>query len=274
MKSRLFKTISAFLLAALCCTPALATPPPLEPLNGKYTYQVRWNGIGIGRVYITFAEDTRRYAVTVDTKTRGIVDFFAPLRSLITANGRINPAGEYIPSIYHSQSHSGRGSRKVMLRYTTGGALKERQREPMDDPNWRPEVPLEMLEGLADPLTNFLRFRKAFYVDIHEKKEEGVVLLYDGRRLAELRIKAIQPTRREIDGTMRNALNTVAARTPVAGYTPKELAKWEKGDPTIHVYFGLDRVFLPMEIAAHLRFGSITATLQPAETATKNTPSL
>ena len=260
MKMQIFKALCAILLFAASYQQAHAAPmKPLEKLNGKYTYQIRWNGIGIGRVYLTLEETDKRYSIMVDTKTRGIVDMFAPLRSLIQASGRISEDGQYIPRRYDARSHSDRGGRKVAIRYNREGQLYERMREPMDDPNWRPEVPLTELESITDPLTGFLRFRKEFYKNLHAEKEETAVVVYDGRRLAEIRLKAINPTRRTIDGESMNTVNSVVFRTPVNGYTPKELAKWEEGDPTVHMYFGLNPQFMPEELNIQLGFGTVTA---------------
>jgi len=238
---------------------AWADEKKLESLHQESTYQIRWNGITIGRVILTINEREGAYHASVDTKTRGIIDIFSPLRGFTQVNGIITEEGNYIPTHYQSRSNSDEGGRTTALTFDADGKLTERLREPLDDPNWRPEVPLEEIAGVTDPITAFLRLRKELFANLKAKVKDTVVPAYDGRRYAEMRVRAINPGTRMIHKKVTPIINTVLFRKPINGYTPKELAKFDKGDPTVHAYFSHDLQLMPLVITIDLPFGLITA---------------
>lgn len=257
-----FKNLVVSSLMFLMAGSAYAASDTLMPLSGEYKYVVKWNGITIGRVILAVTENKNTFYASIDTKTRGIVDIFSPLRSVVTVDGVITESGDYLPTLYQSRSHSDEGGRTAKLTYDESGTLTERIREPLDDPNWRPEVPLEELVDVADPITAFLRLRRELFGNLKAKVKDTKVKTYDGRRLAEFKIRAINPGTKMIHGEVTKMINTVAFRRPINGYTPKELAKYDKGDPTVHVYFSHDFTLMPLAIEFDVTFGSISAVLE------------
>ena len=250
-----------FALALLFTPPALAAVPSLEPMNYAVRYDVYWNNIPLGRVRITTHEDSFGYEVTVDTKTRGILALFDKQTSTASARGRVEENG-YIPVEYRSRSADSDGARSTTLQYDSEGGLKSRARTPDDDPNWRKPVPTEQADTATDPITGFLRLRRAMHANIARDLRETHQRTYEGARLAEFTFTVISRARTEVMEEYHDSINIVPTRMPIAGYTPKEQKKFaEKGDPTVHVYFSADGRFIPLMAEAALPFGSLSARL-------------
>lgn len=237
-------------------------PPRLELLNGEYKYRIAWNGIKIGRVNFYFEENDTTYRVIVDTKTSGIVRLFHPLQSITTGNGR-KVEGRYIPEFYHANSNSEEGKGRVAkLHFNEEGLLEKRDVTPPEDPLWRPVVPPEELVGAMDPVTVFFVIRQEIARNLTYDIKTTSARVYDGRRLAEISVRAINAGTRLMDDAVVPMLNTIITRRPMNGYTPKEMKKFEDGDPAVHLYFSRDKRFMPIAAEAYLRFGTISATLE------------
>lgn len=237
---------------------------PLPPLvmEGKYT--VAWNGITIGRVNLTTRETESSYHMLVDTKTSGVAALFKRERRLAEATGRIDDAGRHIPTRFHSRPHEADDEAEdyTILTYDPQGQLMSRTRVPDDDPSWRAPVPFPQASGATDPVTAGLVLRRELYVAIEMGQSTISTRTYDGARLAELRM-AIKPKSVTLDiGRDKTpALETHLSRQPVAGYTPKELKKFDAGDPPIRFYFSADGNYMPLRVAIAVFAGELTATL-------------
>jgi hypothetical protein len=253
-----------FLIALMLGAPVAHAqePPGLELLNGEYKYRIAWNGIKIGRVNFYFEENDTTYRVIVDTKTSGVLRLFHPLQSITTGNGR-KADGRYIPEFYHANSNSEEGKGRVAkLHFNEEGLLKKRDVTPPEDPLWRPEVPLEELAGAVDPVTIFFVMRQEIARNLTYNIKTTSARVYDGRRLAEISVRAINAGTRLMDDAVVPMLNTIITRQPMNGYTPKEMKKFEDGDPVLHLYFSRDKRFMPIAAETYLRFGTISATLE------------
>lgn len=244
---------------ALMSTPALAVVPPLEPLNLTARYDVYWNGLPLGRLRITVKEDMLGYALSVDTKTRGLADIFAESRSFAQARGTRSD-DRYIPRYYLSESAS-ENQRKTVITYDETGAIEQRERTPQDNPAWRPIVPLNEANTATDPITAFFIARQRMHDNIANNVRETQVRTYEGARLALFNIEVISPATLKIMKKSVNAINTVPTRTILNGYTPKEIKKYKKGDPTVHVYFSADGRFIPLLAEVNLPLGTLKAEL-------------
>ena len=257
-RARLFSF--RFLLIVAACGAASAhaqAPPTLELRQGEYKYRIAWNGIKIGRVNFYFEETEQTYRVIVDTKTSGVARLFHALHSITTGNGR-KIEGRYLPEFYHANSNSEEGKGRVAkLYFNAEGMLERREVSPPEDPLWRPEVPADELMGARDPVTAFFVMRQQIATNLAQDVNTTGAKIYDGRRLAEIVVRVIQP-----DAPM---LATVISRQPMNGYTPKELKKFEAGDPAVHIYFSRDNRFMPLRAEAETRFGTISATLEKRE---------
>lgn len=268
IKSRARLFFSGFLLIAAACAAVSAhaqAPPTLELLQGEYKYRIAWNGIKIGRVNFYFEETEQAYRVFVDTKTSGVARMFHALHSTTTGNGR-KIEGRYIPEFYHANSNSEEGKGRVArLYFNAEGMLERREVSPPEDPLWRPEVPADELIGARDPVTAFFVMRQEMAATLAQDFKTTGAKIYDGRRLAEISVHAIHIGTQATHDDGTPMLATVITRQPMNGYTPKELKKFEAGDPAIHIYFSRDNRLMPLLAEAETRFGTISATLEKRE---------
>jgi len=247
--------------ALLVAAPAVAQVPELTPLNYALRYDVAWSNIPIGRIRMTIKEDTFRYEISLDIKTRGIVRMFDSTVSTITATGHFKPEGMARANRYQSVSTDDDSSKVTTVTYAEDGTIEHRERKPADDPNNRPPVPLHQANEAQDPLTAMYALRHTMRKHMVRNERTTTARTYDGARLADFTFKVISPATMEIMGEHIRAINTVLKREPIAGYKQKELKKFKEGDPTIHVYFSADSKLLPVKADIKLRFGTISATL-------------
>jgi Protein of unknown function (DUF3108) len=253
--------IALFAAALLLSRPAFAEPM-LDPFPETMRYEIAWNNIPIGRVIVTAKQTPYGYRMTLDTKTTGLMKFFAPLKSITWAKGRIYD-GAMMPQEYRSESSSDEGKgRSAHLFFDENGTLARQEVNPKDDPNWRPEVPLAEAQTAYDPVTAYFHLREEMFANVNRKVQDTYVRTYDGRRLAEFHFKAVNNGTKLRGEEIVPVINTVAFRKPINGYTPKELKKFEKGDPKVHVYFSADTRFIPLEFEIYHWSGTITASLE------------
>ncbi len=133
---------------------------------------------------------------------------------------------------------------------------------PKDDPGWRPPVPLEQTVGAYDPVTVGFVARHLIHDHMEQNIRESQLRTYEGARLADFTLTVVSPADVEALGGYQHAINTVVARHPITGYTPKELKRYNAGDPVVHVYFSADSKLLPIRIETRLKFGTVTAELK------------
>lgn len=249
-------------LALLISLPLSAAHAGPEPFPKTLKYRIAWNGIKIGRVNIDTSQTQYSYKMTLDTKTTGIAKMFSPLKSITWASGRFYE-GNIVPQKYSARSTSDEGkNRTALLTYDESGMLLERKTDPTDDPNWRPVVPVAEVEDAYDPVTAFFVLRQKLFANVNAHITDTPIKTYDGRRLAEFNFKAVNTGTRMRDNTLVKVVNTVVTRKPINGYTPKELKKFDEGDPKVHVYFSADPRFVPIEIEIYHWSGKITGSLE------------
>lgn len=239
---------------------AQAAVPELEPANYTTRYDVTWNGLPLGRVRITTHEDDFSYRMTVDSKTRGLADMFAESQSIAEVQGAVRD-GAYVPQRYSSTSTSAKEPRKTLITYDEDGKIEKRSRTPQDDPAWRPVVPLAEANSATDPMTAFFILRKTMRDNMAANQRTTKVKTYEGARYAEFSFQVISPATMQIMNKSARAINIVPKRQPLNGYTPKELKKFKKGDPTAHLYMSADARFIPLMVEMALPFGTLKAEL-------------
>ena len=235
--------------------------PPLVPLVVHAQYLVAWNGITIGRINMDVQEDATQYALTVDTKTHGIGLLFKTERRIAEANGTVEN-GHYIPNHFESRPQGkDEGVRNTIL-YDATGAIQSREQVPPDDPNWRPTVPIAQANTATDPVSAGLILRRKLYEAMAKGTHEVAIKTYDGSRLAEMHFVALQPTARvEMLDSYTDAVDTVVTRQPITGYTPKEMKKYNAGDPVIHLYFTANPQFIPIRTTVSMPIGELSVSL-------------
>jgi hypothetical protein len=255
MADKLARLLAAIALLVLCMSPDAHA---LTHLKEEAYYRISWNGLSLGRIRLTIDETPESYNIVVDTKSKGIINLFSPFETIANVEG-IVANGRYIPQTYQSKatrSNDGK-NREVRITYDQTGAILERERTPLDDPTWRPEVTLKELNRAPDPITAFMELRQRLWRNIQQGIRETTVTNYDGRRYGGITVNAIQAGETIIDGESRRILHTVLTRQPINGYTPKEWKKFKKGDPTIYVWFSADETFLPIKLEISLLLGSL-----------------
>ncbi|MBN8544359.1 MAG: DUF3108 domain-containing protein [Alphaproteobacteria bacterium] len=246
----------------ICTSSTAFAAPPLAPFPKEMRYRIAWNNIKIGRVIIETNQSNYSYRMVLDTKTTGLAKMFSPLKSVTWAEGRFYNE-QIIPQQYLAKSESDEGKNRTShLTFDEEGLLSTRETNPVDDPNWRPEVPLEEARQAYDPVTAFFVLRKTLYENVNRRIKDSYVRTYDGRRLAEFNFRAINNGTKMRDDKIVPVVNTIAFRKPIHGYTPKELKKFDEGDPKVHIYFSADKRFLPLEFEIYHWSGKISASLE------------
>ena len=252
---------------AVCCACLLAPQARAEgavtPLNLSARYIVAWSGITIGRIIITAKEDASSYSMSVDTKTHGLGSLVSDEASIVSARGSKKPDGTYVPAAYHSGPQNSNDAKRDItdLTYGAAGMIEKRVREPEDDPAWRPLVPFGEINTARDPITAGFILRRQLHDALGNKTAEVSTRTYDGARLATMKMIRTANAKVEIMGTYKDTVNVQITRTPINGYTPKELKKFNKGDPEIHLYFSNDEAFLPVRASVKVALGELSLTL-------------
>ncbi len=258
------------LLLALICLPvatAQAQVPPLEPVNMTARYDASVGVLPLGHMFATVHETPLHYDMELNTKSQGLVDMIAPMKSIARVSGHRSEDGDYLANDYTAldSKEDSKNDKSVHLQYDGDGKLAERERHPEDDPAWRPAVPREKAENAPDPMTGFFRHRKILHDMMARNVRDASIVTYDGARLARLNFHVVSRARIQVMGKDVDAINTMLTRQPMDGYTPKELRKFAAGDPPIHVYFSADGRFLPLMAGIELPYGEVKIVLSKYE---------
>lgn len=235
---------------------------PIKPLVLKAKYTIAWSGISLGRIRIDANETASIYRMTIDTKTRGIGALVSDEARVVTAEGTVNAAGEYVPVRYRSGPHKDGEDAVTTITYDATGNIVTRERVPADtDPNYRPVVPLNEASAARDPVTAAFILRRKLYETMGTGTSEVMTRTYDGRRLATMRLVQATDARVPIMEDYIESISAGVKREPISGYTAKELKKYKKGDPDIRLYFSKDAAFLPIRATAKTALGELSMTL-------------
>ncbi len=253
--------IGIALLSLCLAAPVFAAAEPLKPFNLTGRYNIAWSGITLGRIILTVREDGASYAMSVDTKTRGIGAMISDEKRIVSAEGTKNEAADYIPVRYHSAPQKKAEGDIVTLTYDAKGDIAKRERKDPDDPSWRPLPSNEEINTARDPITAAFILRQKLYSQRDTADTNVVTRSYDGLRLAEMRFIRTLNAKVEVMGHYVDTVRVAVKRAPINGYTAKELKKYKKGDPEIHVYFSNDADFLPVRATARAGIGELSMTL-------------
>lgn len=256
-----YKPVILLLSLLLAASSAMAATPEIKPfiLNGRYV--IAWSGIPLGRILIEAHEDDSSYRMSIDTKTKGIGSLISDEARVITAAGSKKGVATYIPVAYKSRPHKADDHNTITLTYDKRGDITARVRENDDDPAWRPPVPNAEIDTARDPITAAFMLRRTLYNAIPLDTPEVSTRTYDGMRLATMSLIRAANARVEIMGEYQDTVNVAVKRVPINGYTPKELRKYNKGDPEIRIYFSNDAAFLPVRATAKTAIGELSMTL-------------
>ena len=185
------------------------------------------------------------------------------MKSVAEVQGIIDARHRYIHRLYSStedknEKKSGLNQRIV---YNKNGIITKQTREPRDDVNWRPLVPVADANTATDPISAFYILRKKLALMRTNNQSQTEVRTYDGARLATMRLTMIGCTQIDIMDAPMNVIDTRIERLPMAGYTPKEWKKFHAGDPEIHIYFSDDARLMPVLFTISLALGDLRIEL-------------
>lgn len=245
--------------------PSPTNGPPLSPLHYETRYDGRFLGIKVGRLRVRMQEADGHYDIALDTKLSGMARIFSSIRSFAVARGTVAADGQTVTPQFYESTEEVAGNptgRVARLRFDEKGMLTERLRQPMDDPNWRPIVPIAQAQTGVDPISAYLSLRPEIQEALAKNAQEAVLRTYDGARLAAMRFRILGRTRVTIMDQEMPVIDTVLTRQPIAGYSPKELKLFQTGDPEIHIYFSDDARLLPVLATIGLSGGEFTITLE------------
>lgn len=247
------------------------SPPPLQPLNFEARYDGTFTGVKLGRLRIDMKEDKESYELKLDTKLSGLARVFSEMRSFAQARG-IKKGQTYLPQFYESteEKNGDPKAREAWIKYDEKAAIAERFRNPMDDPYWRPIVPIADANTGVDPISAYMLLRPKLQQILDKPGQQTFVRTYDGARLAEMNFRVVGRTSIEIMDKKMPVVDTTLTRALLDGYTPKEKRKFKEGDPEIHIYFSDDARLLPVKATIALPAGSFHIAL--AELKQKSAP--
>ncbi len=238
------------LLFLLLAKPALA----LTPLDGTFHYTLAWNGIPMGRATLDAHQSNSEYLMEMRVKLAGIAKLIAKHKSTTKVEGKMAENMALAERTYRSDYTQKKTDKSIRLHYASGGILKAREIIPKDNPATRPPVPFTELTAVPDPLTFVHVVRKR--VDEARTKDEKKfsLLLYDGKRLTKVDLTML--------GVEEGSLKVGVKRTPLKGYTQKELKKFsENGERAILLFFSNDERLTLKEVRMESAVGWVSATL-------------
>jgi hypothetical protein len=241
----------ALTLAAM--QPARAAPP--DPLEFKGIYSFGFPGLTFGHMGVEIDQDANGYAITADIQSSGIVNVFVRHVSHSTAQASAK-------NIEYESNYQTRKKKRYVNLLWRDGALDEEKLVPPENRKTRPEVPPQLKNNAADPLSFILRMREALADALTAGRKNFSINVFDGRRLTKANF-TLQNSPRSINhGGKKLAVITVTVRRELlAGFTASELADHDSNEPTLYVYFSNDKRLIPVRLEANAWFGKLSATL-------------
>lgn len=263
IKQTSYKATALFFSLLMASTATAAET--LKPLILTGRYAIAWSGIPLGRIILEADEDAHSYRMSIDTKTHGVGALLSDDKSIAMAEGTKPAEGVYIPTRYDSRPQKNQKGDIVTLTYDTKGNLIKNEQNNPDDPAWRPTVPRSELAGAYDPITAAFTLRHKLHAALQNDTAEISTRMYDGLHLATMRVIRASNARVAIMDKYIDTVNVAITRTPINGYTPKELKKYKNDDPEIRLYFSNDEAFIPVRGTAKVLLGELSMTLEKIE---------
>lgn len=202
------------LLAAGLLLPAVVRADREEPFDLRYAMYLA--GFHVADARLAYDPGPKGYRSELSVKTVGLAEAIARYRGRAWSEGPSNPHG-LRPQAYGFEQSSRSASRTADVTFDpkTGSAVDARStKRGKPDPI---EVPPELWDGAIDPLTAFLRLRRA----LAEPREEGEVLIeriFDGRRLYDVELVVLGRERSRVGGGEIPALRAELRIDPIAGF--------------------------------------------------------
>ena len=199
-----------FVMLALA---ALAVPAQAEEqMSGRYA--VRALGLKVGELALAGSVSDRRYTVSAQFVTTGLVGAVKGVRFLLSASGRRRGA-RFRPERYAEDMDTGRRESRVSLRYS-GGVARASGSEVGDRGPFA--VTPAQQRGAVDPLTGMFMVLRDQPANALCRVRQKV---FDGERLTEIVL-----TERRAEG---DRITCTGVFRRVAGYSPEDLEKGRFG---------------------------------------------
>jgi len=243
---QLYKAISWLFLTAAGA--AYAEPAP-DTLHFVGLYRFSWSGITLAGAELSIDTTRDTYALRLAASSQGIVNLFTRHRSDTSASGR-RAGNRYFPAAYESHYWTKNKPRHLKLVFNSKGAITEETVEPPEDRTERAEVPHALKDGTIDPLTLLLALRAGHMPRVFDAKR-----LWDGKAIEGHPIGL-----RTYNGN-HMAVPYMLSRTPVAGFTQKEVAEYQRGEPPLTFYFSDDLRRIPLYMSMPVYMGRLQGSL-------------
>jgi hypothetical protein len=225
----------------------MAAPALAEPNRVNGTWYFYFSGVPFAKLWTGVDEpEAGRFTVNATLKSLGIVRMFKVIKTSVDAEvaARTNTH----PRVVWQKTQAHGKDAHTHLSYNALGELIAREVHPEDGLDWRPRVPDAQVTG-AYSWSDLLFGLRAAMMDVRRAKADPLRFkVYDGKRLIQLNF-AYQDTQPK-DATDRFLLT----REYLAGFTPKELKRWQEGEPPVEVFLRQSDGF-PVMLRLKLPYG-------------------
>lgn len=242
------KFLTRVLLFTLTYVGMSAHAHALEPLNVNGKFDLYAGQVPVGKMSWIVREDAElnTYFSYAKLRTTGLARLISKQRREMKVAGIMDKHG-YIPTNY--EYHSGTGKKRhIELGYNEKRKRIHRINTPEDGAG-RPQVTLEEAFGSVDPLTALvqMRFELDHLLASDTQHPSASFPIYDGRRLMRGNLQRIGTAQMMNRETEISTHWITLTRTPIAGFSEKELNKIAKEpEPQITVYFSKDEALIPL----------------------------
>lgn len=221
-------------------------------------YRVRWGGLDLAEMALSFHQTGRKYEYRADIYSRGLVRLFTDHKSHTTASGNIK--NTFIPRRYDTVYTIRKKTKEIHLRYDARGRVaEERFRPPRDRES--EEITAKQKEGSLDPLSLLGEVRRRLPELITHRGNIIRLPVYDGKRLMEGQVQYLGKATVRAGKQRVETYKLSATRTPIAGFSAKELRKYREGESPLIVYFSMS-THLPVRLEFDMQYGRIVAELE------------
>jgi len=205
----------AALLAVWLLVPASGWADRRESFDLRYAMYL--GGFHVADARLVYDADPKAYRSELRVETVGLAEALAQYRGRAWNEGRRAGADGLRPRTYGFAQSSRRASRTADVTFDpkTGSPI-----DAASTKRGRPErieVPPELWTGAIDPLSAFLRLRRA----LAQPRDEDAPLsarVFDGRRLYDVELVVLGREQGRVDGREIPALRTELRIDPVAGF--------------------------------------------------------
>lgn len=229
-------------LAVIYPLPAAAVET-LDNVAATVHYDFSWGGVRFGKISLEADETDATYSIRTLIKSQGLAAIFVKHSSDSKASGTRSGTA-YLPQTYDTNFATRNKKKHVLLNYDGAGNIKEEIMEPADTD--RPKVSEADRNGARDPLSLLLEIRHKLYDALANSEKTFKVKMYDGRRLTQVQVDIVDLVEKEVAGEKKKLVHVITTRSPLSGYTDKELDRMKDGPNSMNVYFSDDSQLWPM----------------------------